>query len=310
MPSLRKSCRGIFAVSNRAWGIFSLVAISFAACTEAPLTKRRQIIFTNEEQELGVGEQQYQQLLDAIMLNYDAEANRIVSTIGQRLAHAVGKANYVWEFVVIDDPQTIDAWVLPGGKIGVCTGLFPVARDENGLAILLAHEVAHAIARHQGEKNTRDALMEIGGLAVTFGPDIVRQGYNLGTNLGLILPFGLEQEAEADYIGLILAAKAGYDPSAAAEVWDRVVLAGEQQAKPVALLTTHPNYEARRQNLARWLPEALLLYKQAEEVQPVPLPALESLERPLVIEEQEKSGPIEPTSPTAEHSTEADSNAP
>lgn len=297
--------------SWNSWGTFSLLVTFLCACTETPFSHRRQMIFTNEKQELELGEQQYQQLLDAILLSPDAEANRVVGAIGQRLAHAVGKTNYVWEFVVIDDPQTINAWVLPGGKVGVCTGLFPVVQDEAGLAIILAHEVAHAIARHQGEKTTRDVLMEIGGLGVTFAPDIVRQTYNVGTNMGLILPFGQVQEEEADYIGLILAAKAGYDPRVAVEVWERVARVGESQSKPPELLTTHPTYEARRRNIEKWLPEALSYYNEAEAVRPLPLPPLESLQRPLVpvVEEQEKSGQTEPAPPASERSKQAEPGA-
>jgi predicted Zn-dependent protease len=181
---------------------------------------------------------QYGQLLDKIVVNYDPHANRIVRTVGQRLARIAAKANYLWEFVVIDAPESVNVWVLPGGKVGVCTGLFPAVRDEAGLAIIMAHAMAHALARHQGEKATRDVLVELGTIGTSFAPGILRQTFSLGTNLGLILPFGRVQEEEADYLGLLLAAKAGYDPASAVETWDRVRYSGGDPAKPTEFLAS------------------------------------------------------------------------
>jgi len=256
--------------------------IVLAACSTAPLTQRQQIIFTNERQELELGEIEYQKLLDDLVLNHDPEANRIVNTVGQRLARAAGKTNYLWEFVVVDNPEIAHAWVLPGGKIAVYTGLFPVVRDENGLAIILAHQVAHALARHQGEKTTRDVLLELAGMGAMFAPPLVRQAYSLGANAGLIFPFGEVQEAEADQLGLILAAKAGYDPRVAVEVWQRLNQAAAQNFLSTDFILAHPNYGQRRQNLEKGMPEALAYFDETTAPPPEKLPTLESLERPPV----------------------------
>ena len=265
----------------RLWVLSSL--LSAAACSEAPFTQRQQLIFTSEEQEIALGEDIYQKTLEQLTLSPDKDANRLVSTVGWRIAQATGKTNYAWEFIVIDDPEVRNAWVLSGGKVGVYTGLFPIAQDETGLAIILAHEAAHALARHHGEKASRDVLVEVGGLGVTYGPDLLRRTFDLGTNLGVILPFGRTQEAEADYIGLILAAKAGYDPRAAIEVWMRLQHAQEQEGHsgPPEFLATHPNYETRLLNIRQRLPEALQYYESSTMHAPEQLPSLDALERPL-----------------------------
>ena len=259
---------------------FLLAPMVVAACSEAPFTHRRQMILVSETQEIAVGVDRYEKALKHLVPSPDAEANRLVSKVGRRLAQAASKDNYLWEFAVIDGPEIVNAWVLPGGKVGVYTGVFPVARDETGLAIILAHEVAHALARHHGEKTSRDLVMEVGGMSATFTPSVIRQGYSLGTNLGLILPFGQVQEAEADYIGLLLAAKAGYDPRAALEVWTRMAAVAEKLPQPPQFLASHPGYETRRRNIEKWLPEALASYDEALAQTAEPLPALDKLERP------------------------------
>lgn len=281
---MRFSTQSSFGTRLAAWrpsGVVPLLGIVLAACATAPLSQRQQIIFTNEQQELELGEIQYQKLLDDLTLNHDPEANRLVNAVGQRLARVAGKTNYVWEFVVVDNPEVAHAWVLPGGKIAVYTGLFPVVRDENGLAIILAHQVAHVLARHQGEKTTRDVLLELTGMGAMFAPPLARQAYSLGTSAGLILPFGEVQEAEADQLGLLLAAQAGYDPRVAVEVWQRLNQAAAQNFLSTEFILAHPHYGQRRQNLEKWIPEALSYFNTATAAPLEKLPALESLQRPL-----------------------------
>ncbi len=277
-------------------GLLTLVAI-FAACTTTSPTQRRQLIFTKEHEELALAEVQYGKLLHELVLNYDPHANRIVRTIGQRLAQATAKTNYLWEFVVVDAPEAVNVWVMPGGKVGVTTGTFPVVVDETGLAIVLAHTMAHAIARHQGEKSTRDALVELGSMGTSFAPMILRQTFSLGTSLGVLLPFGRVQEEEADYLGLLLAAKAGYDPGIAPEVWERVRQVGGDPAKPTEFLVAHPDYDTRRRNLEKWLEEARPHYQQTEFAPSAKLPALEQIERPPKIEPQAVEPPSQQAGP-------------
>ena len=299
MRFLRPSNSGLRIERWHHIGLLLVMSI-VTACTTSPLTQRRQFIFTNEQEEMELAEVQYRQLLDTIVVNYDSQANRIVKTVGQRLARVAAKTNYLWEFVVIDAPESVNVWVLPGGKVGVCTGLFPVVQDEAGLAIVMAHAMAHALARHQGEKSTRDVLVELGTMGTSFAPGILRQTYSLGTSLGLILPFGRVQEEEADYLGLLLAARAGYDPSGALDVWDRIRYGAGDPTKPTEFLLAHPDYETRRLNLEKWRNEALPYYQQTAVTPAALLPALEQLERPLVIEKAKTNKEEEPASLIAE----------
>lgn len=293
-----RSCTQCWSASRyERWsliGLLTLVAIS-AACTTTSPTQRRQLIFTNEHEELALAEAQYGKLLNELVLNYDPHANRIVRTIGQRLAQATAKTNYLWEFVVVDAPEAVNVWVMPGGKVGVTTGTFPAVTDEAGLAIVIAHAMAHAIARHQSEKSARDALVELGSMGSSFAPVILRQTFSLGTSLGVIFPFGRVQEEEADYLGLLLAAKAGYDPAIAPDVWERVRQAGGDPAKPTEFLVAHPDYDTRRRNLEKWLEEARPHYQKTASAPSAKLPALEQIERPPKMEPQAD----EPTSQQA-----------
>jgi predicted Zn-dependent protease len=257
-----------------------------AACATVPFTQRRQVMLVSETQEIGLGIELYREILRQSILNHDIEANRIVRRVGERLAQAANKPNYFWEFVVIDDPEMVNAWTLPGGKVGVYTGIFPVADDEAGLAIIVGHEVAHALARHPGERLSQSLLVQLGaiGLSLSLGgvdpytADLIRQAYGLGTALGVILPFSRAQEAEADRIGLILAAKAGYDPRAALAVWDRMAAEEKKRPTPPTFLSTHPAYEERRHNIEQSLPEALTYYREDLAEAPTKLPALADLE--------------------------------
>jgi predicted Zn-dependent protease len=166
---------------------------------------------------------------------------------------------------------------VPGGKVAVYTGIFPVARDEAGLAVILGHEVAHALERHAGERMSQTQLLGA-GLAVAGASGInpqILQALGLGASVGVILPFGRSQESEADHVGLILMAKAGYDPRVALQVWERM----EQKVKgaPPEFLSTHPGYETRIQQLTAWMPEALRYYQPGRGTNEM-LPSAESLD--------------------------------
>lgn len=263
---------------------FGLLAL--AACTAVPFTQRRQVMLVSETHEIGLGLELYREIVRQSVLNHDVVANRLVRTVGERIAHAADKPNYFWEFVVIDDPDTVNAWTLPGGKVGVYTGIFPIAQDEAGLAIIIGHEVAHALARHPGERLSQGLLAQLGaiGLSVSLGrvdpytADLIRQAYGLGTTLGVLFPFSRVQEAEADHIGLLLAAKAGYDPRTALAVWDRMAAEEKKRPLPPAFLSTHPAYADRRHHIEQWLPEALTYHQDKTEEPPERLPSLASLE--------------------------------
>jgi predicted Zn-dependent protease len=243
-------------------GIFFLVA-----CSAAPYTGRRQVILVSEGEEAALGEDAYRHILRDSVITHQPEAERIVRKVGEKIARVADRPNYRWEFTIINDPETVNAFALPGGKAATYTGIFTPARDEAGLAVVLGHEIAHALARHPAERMSQGLLLQLGGvgLGVALGknPTIanqVLQAYGIGTGIGVALPFSHSQETEADRIGLILMAKAGYDPRIALEVWDRMEKKEGGKGAPPEFLSTHPGYETRVQQIRNFMPEALSYY--------------------------------------------------
>jgi len=235
-----------------------------AGCATAPYTGRSQMILVSEGQESALGDDAYRQSLRDNVVTHDAEAERIVRKVGERIASAANKPAYKWEFTVINDPETVNAYAVPGGKVAVYTGIFGPARDEAGLAVVLGHEVAHALARHPAERMSQGMLLQLGGvgLGVALGrnpalANQVLQVYGLGAGVGVALPFSRAQESEADHIGLILMAKAGYDPRTALNLWQRMALSyyrsanGQVELLPSAELLDNPTAKAERALLKR-----------------------------------------------------------
>ena len=248
-------------------------------------------MLVSESQEASLGEEAYRHELRDSVLSHDAEALRIVRKVGERIARAANKPDYKWEFTVINDPEMVNAFALPGGKVAVYTGIFSVARDEAGLAVVLGHEVAHALARHPGERMSQGQILQLlgAGLSVGLGshPEVL-QALGLGASVGFILPFSRSQESEADRIGLILMAKAGYDPRVSLEVWERMEKkeSGKDRGAPPEFLSTHPGYETRTQQLRTFIPEALAYYRSEGGTWEL-LPSPEALDNPTARAERE-----------------------
>lgn len=268
-------------------GIFFLVA-----CSAAPYTGRRQVILVSEGEEAALGEDAYSHILRDSVISHQPEAERIVRKVGERIARVADRTNYRWEFTIINDPETVNAFALPGGKVATYTGIFTPARDEAGLAVVLGHEIAHALARHPAERMSQGLLLQLGGvgLGVALGknPTIanqVLQAYGIGTGVGVALPFSRSQETEADRIGLILMAKAGYDPRVALQVWDRMEKKEGGKGAPPEFLSTHPGYETRVQQIRSFMPEALSYYRSSNERVEM-LPSAESLDSPAAKSER------------------------
>ncbi len=239
-----------------------------AACATAPITGRSQLMLLPEGAELEMGLSAYRQVLSRSKVSGDPAANAQVTRVGRRIAEATGRGDFQWEFTVLEDPQ-VNAFALPGGKVAVYTGLLPVARDDPGLAAVLGHEVAHAVARHGAERVSQTLLVEV-GLAATQAalarndPRTVQTVTALlgaGTAVGLLLPWSRSQESEADHLGLIYMAKAGYHPSAARDLWLRMQEAARGQPRPPEFLSTHPSPATRIQQIEAWIPEALRYYQ-------------------------------------------------
>jgi predicted Zn-dependent protease len=262
------------------------VLVFSAACSTVPYTGRRQLMLVPESNEIASGEQAYQQISRDSVLTDNAEALRILRRVGERIARVANKPDYRWEFRIINDPDNINAFCVPGGKVAVYTGIFPIARDEAGLAVILGHEVAHALLRHAGERMSQAEVLGTGlALAGASGinPQIL-QALGLGASVGVILPFSRSQESEADHVGLILMAKAGYDPRVSLEVWER--MERKEKGAPPEFLSTHPGSETRIQQLRAWMPEALQYYQPPNQSAEL-LPSPQALDSPAAKSERE-----------------------
>jgi predicted Zn-dependent protease len=251
-------------------------ALALAACATNPYTERSQLLLMSESQELQLGAQAYEQVLKdpKVKISHDPREVEPVKRVAARIIEAAKRSKYAetarqfdWEVSVIKDDKTMNAFALPGGKIAVYTGIFPVAKNEAGLAAIMGHEVTHALARHGAERMSQGILAQVGlevaSIALGAGTSpVVGQAtmaaLGLGVNVGILLPFSRSHESEADHIGLLLAAQAGYDPHEAVRVWERM----EQLSKgqPPEFLSTHPGHGTRIRQLEEWMPEALSHY--------------------------------------------------
>ena len=246
--------------------LFAL-ALFLGGCATVPYTNRRQFNIISASQEDKMGLQAWQETLSKARLSGDAQAAAMVERVGKRIAAAADQPGYDWQFKLIDDPKTVNAFCLPGGRVAVYTGILPLTQDEAGLAVVMSHEVAHALAHHGAERMSQGELVNLGGAALQVGmankdPKVQEQvmnAFGMGANVGVMLPFSRSHEAEADHIGLILMAKAGYDPRAAVPFWQRMEASGGK--KPPELLSTHPSDATRIKKIEAELPEALKYYK-------------------------------------------------
>ena len=263
--------------------ITSLVAILtvfiFQTCSTVPLTGRSQLNMIPSSEMLAMSYQQYDEFLRENKLSTNAAEVNMVKRVGSNIQLAVEKymsnnnltsrlTGYNWEFNLVQDDQ-VNAWCMPGGKVVVYTGILPVTNNEVGLAVVMGHEIAHAIAEHGNERMSHQLLQQVGavGLMVAMKDEPVQTQalwlsvYGVGTTVGAILPYSRAQETEADHLGLIFMAMAGYDPYAAPEFWKRMA-ASKQGGQPPEFLSTHPSDQTRINNITSWIPEAMKYYKK------------------------------------------------
>jgi metalloendopeptidase OMA1, mitochondrial len=246
----------------------ALILLGAVACETVPITGRSQLVLVPEGTEVQMGLESYQQILSKAKLSTDPRLTEQVTRVGRRIAEATGRTDYEWEFKLIEDQQ-VNAFCLPGGKVAVYTGMLPVARDDAGLAAVVGHEVAHAVARHGGERMSQQLAVQGLTLASTqallAGRDpatvqLVSGLLGAGATVGLLLPWSRGQESEADHLGLIYMAKAGYHPRAARDLWVRMGEASKDRQQ-VEFLSTHPLPATRITQIEGWIPEALQYYK-------------------------------------------------
>lgn len=248
-----------------------LAAIVVSGCSTVPGTGRRQLLTMSEAEENQMGLTAYKEVLEKEPLSKNEKYRQMVERVGQRIAAVSNRPNFDWEFKVIES-DTQNAFCLPGGKVAVYTGMLPVCQTEAGLAVVMSHEVAHAIARHGGERMSHKMAQTVGQQAVgrllknqdEQKQKIALTAFNVGSQYGAILPYSRKHELEADAIGLKLMAEAGYDPSVAPEFWDRFAqLKGA--GGPVEFLSTHPADSRRSASLREQLPQAMDIYNQASQ---------------------------------------------
>jgi predicted Zn-dependent protease len=251
-----------------------LTALALAvvtACQTVPITGRRQLLALPESTETQMGLSAYQEILGKSKVSQDPALNDLVTRVGRRIAAAAGRPDYQWEFKVIEDKQ-VNAFCLPGGKIGVYTGILPITRDDAGLAAVMGHEVAHATARHSGERVTQSLIAQgllVGATVALSGSArdnrtaaAAQVGFLAlagGAQLGMLY-YGRSQESEADHLGLLYMAKAGYHPINSRDLWVRMGQASGGKQRVPEFLSTHPSPETRIQQIEGWIPEALRYY--------------------------------------------------
>jgi predicted Zn-dependent protease len=251
----------------------ALVALGFtlAACATVPVTGRRSLNIIPESQEAELGLQSYQEVLKTAKISSDVKATAMVKRVGAAIARVSDRPDFAWEYTLIDDPKTANAFCLPGGKVAVYTGILPVTKTEAGLAVVLGHEIAHAIAKHGAERMTQGTLISLGEASLEIALQkkpaetraMMASLYGVGSNLAVALPFNRFQESEADRIGLVYMAKAGYDPREAVAFWQRMA-AQSGGNQPPQFLSTHPSHDTRIRDLQdKWMPEALPYFQNA-----------------------------------------------
>lgn len=247
----------------------------FSHRTEVPLTGRKQLVDISQEQEMQLGLQSYREILsqERVVSPQNKEA-QLVREIAVRLIKAVHQLDpkadpgFEWEANLIQSDQA-NAFALPGGKIAVYTGIFPVAANADGLAAVMGHEIAHAIARHGAERMAYQKLVQVGSMAAgvsvsNMDPGMQRMvmgALGVGANLGVLLPFSREHESEADHMGLMFAAAACFDPREAPKLWER--MGAGSKGQPSEFSSTHPSHETRIRQLNEWMPEALEIRRKA-----------------------------------------------
>jgi predicted Zn-dependent protease len=233
-------------------------------CETVPVTGRSQLQLVSGAEETQMGTEAYKDVLSKAKISTDPATNALVKRVGTRIATATGRTDLPWEFTVIDDAQTVNAFALPGGKVAVYTGILPITRDEAGLAAVLGHEVAHVTARHSAERMSQQLTLQYGAQAVGavlgVNPELTKSGASILVST-ILVPWGRKQESEADHLGLIYMAKAGYDPQAARDLWLRLAEASKGQSRPPEFLSTHPSDETRVRQIEGWLPEAKQYYQ-------------------------------------------------
>ena len=274
-----------------ALGLFLPLFGLLGGCETNPYTGRSQFLMTSVSEEMKMGAQAYDQVKSDPKMKPSQDPREIepVKRVASRIVEAAKRSKYAdmakqfdWEVAVVKDDKTANAFALPGGKMAVYTGIFPMAKTEAGLAAVMGHEVVHALARHGAERMSQGQATNIGvqilGTAAGVGTGSAALGQatmaalGVGAQVGMLLPFSRKHESEADYIGILLAADAGYDPRESVALWERMAQSGG--GAPAEFMSTHPSHETRIDQLKKWMPEAMAIYQSKPSVPAAELPPI------------------------------------
>jgi predicted Zn-dependent protease len=269
-----------FSTGNIIQSLLILIILTSIGCSTVPLTGRRQLSLVPESDVMALSLTEYDKFIKSNKLSTDKNKTALVKKVGERIAKAVeaymasaglskNLEGYKWEFNLVEDPS-VNAWCMPGGKVVVFTGLLPITQTEAALATVMGHEIAHAVARHGSERMSDQMAVQLGstGLSVALAqkPEQTKQialgAFGLVSQYGVILPFSRQHEYEADYMGIIFMAMAGYDPNESIPFWERMAQKGG--TKQPEFLSTHPVDQNRIDRLKQKMPDAMAYYKKTK----------------------------------------------
>lgn len=272
--------RKIFTIRWSIQSLIVLVLLMAIACSTVPLTGRRQLSLVPESDMMALSFTEYDKFIKSNKLSADKDKATMVKRVGERIARAVeaymssaglskNLDGYKWEFNLVEDAN-VNAWCMSGGKVVVYTGLLPITQTEAGLATVMGHEIAHAVARHGSERMSDQMLLQMGGTALSVAlsqkPEQTRSialaAYGAGSQVGVILPFSRQNEYEADYMGLIFMAMAGYNPNESVPFWERMAQKGG--SKQPEFLSTHPVDQNRIDRLKLKMPDAMVYFNKTK----------------------------------------------
>jgi predicted Zn-dependent protease len=261
--------------------IICAASILISACSTVPITGRKHLELIPDATMLSMSKEQYSAFLKSNKISKNQKQTQRVRGVGRNIQKAVEQylsennlahevKNYEWEFNLIESKQ-VNAWAMPGGKVVVYSGILPVASDEKGLAVIMGHEIAHVVAGHGNERMSQGLIFQFGGMALSTAlsnkpqqtQELWMQVYGAGAQYGLMLPYSRLHESEADHLGLVFMAMAGYDPNSAVDFWKRMAKMKSGQAPP-EFLSTHPSDERRIQDIRKLIPKALLYYRKSQ----------------------------------------------
>ena len=255
------------------------LSASLHACTTAPITDRRQLKLIPESKLNAQAAQLYEKVKQKAKLSEDKDSLDKIIHIGNKIENSISDyffknnmddptKNFNWEYILIDNKKIKNAWCMPGGKIAVYTGMLDITKNDDGLAAVMGHEIAHAVAKHSVERQSRAVLLNTttGIIDIATGGAISKVNKTTGVNtvgmlsqIGIMNPFSRKQESEADYLGLIFSSLSGYDIRETTKIWERMKKANKGK-EPPEFLSTHPSNDRRINQISNWMNEIIIKY--------------------------------------------------